>query len=168
MQADDADRHEEEGVGLALFELAPRLTRLENAVLRDVDPPLTFRQYRILRRVAEGRTTLTALGKLATISLPAVSESVEGLVRKGLLHRTADLHDRRAVQLELTPEGEKALARAQELLEEAARDLLAGLMVADQRLAFEDDLRELADRVTRALLASRRPSSAGEQREDTT
>ncbi|QBI20496.1 MarR family transcriptional regulator [Egibacter rhizosphaerae] len=155
----DTERQADEGVGLALFELAPRLTRLENSVLREVDPPLTFRQYRILGRVAEGHTTLTALGKLATISLPAVSESVEGLVRKGLLQRTADTHDRRAVQLQLTTEGEKSLEDAQRLLEAAARELLAGLMVTDHRVAFEDDLREIADRVTSALLAARKPGT---------
>lgn len=140
--------------GLALFELAPRLTRLENAVLRGVAPALTFRQYRILQRVAQGRTTLTALGRLATISLPAISESVDVLVRKDLLRRTPDARDRRAVNLELTTAGEKALDEAERLLESAARELLSDIPAA-RRTQLERDVRSITDLVTRALVKDR-------------
>jgi DNA-binding MarR family transcriptional regulator len=140
-----------DAAGRALFELAPRLTRLENAVLRDVTPPLTFRQYRILQRVAQGRTTLTALGRLATISLPAVSESVEGLVRKGLLRRKTDARDRRAVNLELTRGGRRALDTAEHLLHVAAERLLDDLP-AKRRGELAADVRAITERVSRALL----------------
>jgi DNA-binding MarR family transcriptional regulator len=150
VRQDEQDK-QQEAAGLALFELAPRLTRLENAVLRDVTPPLTFRQYRILQRVAQGRTTLTALGRLATISLPAVSESVEGLVRKGLLRRRVDADDRRAVNLQLTKSGQRALDTAERLLVEAAQRLLDGVPVR-RRVALEADVRRITERVTRALL----------------
>ena len=137
--------------GLALFELAPRLTRLENSILRSVDPPLTFRQYRILHRVAEGRTSLTALGKLATITLPAISESVDVLVRKGLLLRGTSDADRRAVELRLTDEGERARAQAATLLEQAAWRLLEDVDPA-RRGELAEAIRLITAHVTEALV----------------
>lgn len=147
--------------GLALFELAPRLTRLENVILRDVDPPLTFRQFRILQRVAQGRTTVTALGRLATITLPAVSESVDVIVRKKLLRRRTHEADRRAVHLELTPAGEQALQMGERLLAEAAERLLNDVP-PERRDVIAADVRRVIDRVTQALLASREHDGAAD------
>jgi DNA-binding MarR family transcriptional regulator len=140
--------------GLWLFELAPRLTRLENAVLQDVEPGLTFRQYRILLRVVEGETTITAIGKHATITLPAISESVDGLVRKGLLERHTDTRDRRAANLVLTEAGRRALDDAQRRLDVLAESILEG-MPARRRQQLRRDVSQLRDRVT-ALLRDRR------------
>jgi MarR family transcriptional regulator, organic hydroperoxide resistance regulator len=140
--------------GLWLFELAPRLTRLENAVLQDVEPGLTFRQYRILRRVVEGETTITAIGKHATITLPAISESVDGLVRKGLLERHTDVRDRRAANLVLTEDGHRALDEAQQRLDVLAESILDG-MSARRRQQLRRDVTHVRDRVT-ALLRDRR------------
>lgn len=137
---------------LRLFELAPRITRLENAVLSESDPSLTFRQFRLLTRIAEGENTITRLGRIATISLPAISESVEGLVRKGLVVRTTDTNDRRAVNLALTEAGERARSLGESLLAKAAADLLAELpMQTRQRLA--EDLEAIGDQVAQALLS---------------
>lgn len=140
--------------GLWLFELAPRLTRLENAVLQDVEPGLTFRQYRILRRVVEGETTITAIGKHATITLPAISESVDGLVRKGLLERHTDARDRRAANLVLTDAGHRALADGQQRLDVLAESILEG-MPARRRQQLRRDVSRVRDRVT-TLLRDRR------------
>ena len=126
--------------------------------MRDVTPPLTFRQYRILHRVAEGTTTLTALGRLATVTLPAVSESVDVIVRKNLLRRHTRPEDRRAVFLELTPAGRRALAMAQQLLEEAAEQILAEVP-RERRDDLERDVRLVADRVTATLRAGRDPDA---------
>lgn len=135
---------------LWLFELAPRLTRLENAVLQAVEPGLTFRQYRILRRVAEGEATITAIGNSATITLPAISESVDGLVRKGLLERHTDARDRRASNLVLTTEGHRALADAQARLDDLAESILAN-MGSDRREQLRRDVSRVRDRVTAML-----------------
>lgn len=140
--------------GLWLFELAPRLTRLENAVLQDVDPALTFRQYRILRRVVEGETTITAIGRHATITLPAISESVDGMVRKGLLERHTDVRDRRAAHLVLTDAGRRALDEAQRRLDVLAETILEG-MSPRRRQQLRRDTSLVRDRVT-ALLRERR------------
>lgn len=148
MQADDSD---DVSAALRLFELAPRLTRLENAVLAAATPSLTFRQYRLLTRIAEGRNTITQLGRTATISLPAISESVEGLVRKGLVVRTTDTNDRRAVNLALTDDGERARANGDRLLHTAAQDLLADLSPAERR-RLTGNVHRVADRVAAALV----------------
>ena len=150
MQHDSTDV----AAALRLFDLAPRVTRLENAVLAESDPSLTFRQYRLLTRISEGLNTITQLGRIATISLPAISESVEGLVRKGLVVRTTDTNDRRAVNLALTEAGEHARAMGESLLADAAADLLAELP-ADARQRLASDLEVVGERVASALLAGR-------------
>lgn len=155
----DADRPEL-SAGRALFELAPRLTRLENAVLRGVTPPLTFRQYRLLQRVDQGQTTVTELGRHATITLPAVSESVDGLVTKGLLVRTANEQDRRESHLSLTDAGKQALTDATVLLAELADQTLADVPEG-RREQLAGDLRTVTDEVSRLLVDHRaRPGAA--------
>lgn len=147
---------EEDGApdGLWLFELAPRLTRLENAVLQEVGPALTFRQYRILRRVREGQTTMTAIGQHATISLPAISESVEGLVRKGLLERRTDPTDRRAANLMLTDAGLRTLHQADARLDALSEEIL-GDLPPQRRERLRREVSRVSGRVT-ALLRARR------------
>lgn len=140
--------------GLWLFELATRLTRLENAVLRDVDPGLTFRQYRLLRRIVDGATTLTALGRQVTISLPTLSESIDGLVRKGLVERRVDPADRRVANLVLTPLGDAVLAESQARLDELAETITEDLDVR-RRAQLQRDASHIAGRVTELLRARR-------------
>ncbi len=149
----EADRPDLDA-GRALFELAPRLTRLENAVLRDLDPPLTFRQFRLLERVDQGHTTVTQLGTHATITLPAISESVDGLVTKGLLVRTANQRDRRESNLSLTAAGRRALERATTLLGAMAEQSLVDVPL-ERRATMARDLRTITDEVTRALVSIR-------------
>lgn len=133
-----------------LFDLAPRLTRLENAVLGRMKPPLTFRQYRLLLRVAEGHTSLTALGRVATISLAAVSESVDGLVERGLLTRQPDAKDRRVVLLKLTRAGRGALLRGGKVLTAMGEDLLEGVD-GDERAQLDALLRRVEQRINARL-----------------
>ena len=152
--------------GRALFELAPRLTRLGNAVLRAVTPPLTFRQFRLLERVNQGQSTVTELGRNATITLPAISESVDGLVSKGLLNRQANQHDRRELRLSLTSDGESALRQARGLLEASAKRILTA--VPESRHAdLSHDLQTVKEQVTDALIDSRNtPASERNQLTD--
>jgi DNA-binding MarR family transcriptional regulator len=144
--------------GLALLEIAPRLTRLENTVLGELDPPLTFRQYRFLERVSQGHTTITALGRLATITLPAVSESVDVLVRRGLLARSPSERDRRESHLTVTAAGSSALIAAREVLDELAATLLTGVS-ARRHATLARDARAVGVRVTEELNAFRDRSS---------
>lgn len=136
---------------LRLFELAPRVTRMENAVLAEVSPPLTFRQFRLLGRIDEGYTTITRLGRVATISMPAISESVEGLVKKSLVRRSVDPNDRRSATLALTEAGAEALAAGEMLLTAAAERLLEDI-AKSRRGPLESDLTSIDERVARFLV----------------
>lgn len=136
--------------GELLFELAPRLTRLENALLKELAVPLTFRQYRLLLRVSRGSSTLSQLRKPSTLTLAAVSESVDGLVQRGLLRRVADERDRRAVTISITAEGERALAAGTAVLDGLAADLFDGLE-PDAAEHVHGWLTDVADQVTERL-----------------
>lgn len=133
-----------------LFELAPRLARLENAVLKRLSPPVTFGQFRILRKVAAGRDTLTELGSDGTLSLAALSESVDALVRKGALERETDRRDRRSMRLSLTGCGERLLEDGHRLLDDLAAQICGG-MTETRRLHLREGIEMIDDRVTDLL-----------------
>jgi len=138
-----------------LFELAPRLTRLENAVLKALAVPLTFRQYRLLARVQAGSSTLTELRAPSTLTLAAVSESVDGLVQRGLLARQVAVDDRRAVRISITEEGRAAVLDAAAALHELASDLVEDLRTHDAGEVH----RLLADVVDQVTSRLRDPAS---------
>jgi len=54
--------------------------------------------------------TLNQVAKSIARGAPAVSRSVETLVRAGLVERTQDPHNRRRLALRLTPEGRERLS----------------------------------------------------------
>ena len=106
-----------DGSDLWLFELVPRIQRLQDIALRDMEPSITFGQFRLLQRVAEGRDTLTAIAQASTLSLPTLSERIEGTVKKGLLRRKSSPADGRAWILILTRKGSTTIAEATERLQ---------------------------------------------------
>lgn len=138
--------------GQLLFELAPRLTRLENALLGSLREPLTFRQYRLLQRVAAGTSTLRELRAPTTLTLAAVSESVDNLVQRGLLSRVADRSDRRAVTISITERGRQAVAEAAAVLEQLSVELVDGLE-ADDAERMHALLGQIVERITDKLRA---------------
>lgn len=101
------DRNEED-LGVLLVSVSARLNRLYGRVLGQLDTSLTFRQHRLLRRVDEGHTLMAELAAFGNLTVPTVSESIEGLVRRGLLTRRENPQNRRANVLSLTPAGRKA------------------------------------------------------------
>jgi DNA-binding MarR family transcriptional regulator len=100
------DRHEED-LGVLLVSVSARLNRLYGRVLGQLDTPLTFRQHRLLRRVAEGNSSMAALAAYGNLTVPTVSESVDLLVRRGLMSRQENPQNRRSLVLSLTPEGQE-------------------------------------------------------------
>jgi DNA-binding MarR family transcriptional regulator len=71
---------------------------------------LTVEQFRVLRLIRGGATSVSELADAKRISRPAISQAVEVLVKKGLLTRVQSARDRRFVQLALTTEGDQLLA----------------------------------------------------------
>lgn len=136
-----------------LLAVASRIARLQDEALEDLEIPLTLRQYRVLSRVDQGHATLTILARLARRTSASLSETIDGLVRRGLLDRQAGKDDRRVVMLAITEKGKKALTIAEERLAALANDLMASL---PQRSA-KDLLRHLEVLFT-ASEGLRRPS----------
>lgn len=137
--------------GELLLSVAVRLNRTESIILSKLDIPLTFRQYRTLTRVAAGCTSPSQLAAVSNLSLPAISENVDALVRRGLMTSTASTTDRRAVVLDVTEAGRRAAEDGRRAIGSFTEALLAG-MPARRRAALDLSLREIYDTATEYLL----------------
>lgn len=127
-----------------------RLSRLNQLILAGLDTRLTFQQYRTLSRVAAGQTSLSELAARGNISLPTVSENVDGLVRRGLLATAPSEHDRRAIILGITGKGRAAVEAADAALAGAVNYLLADIPAKDLPVVTRA-LQSLYDRATSYL-----------------
>jgi MarR family transcriptional regulator, organic hydroperoxide resistance regulator len=145
-----------EELGVLLVSASARLNRLYGRVLGQLNPPLTFRQHRTLRRVDEGLTSMAALAALGNLSVPTVSESVEGLVRRGLLDRQENPQNRRQTVLSLTPAGREAKVAGDAALE-AVNDHLLRVVPDEHRQVLHESLAALYDAATEVF---RQPDSA--------
>jgi len=90
------------------WETFPPLWRTIHAHIREVAVEkfnITVEQFHILRHIHRGLDSVSALDEVRNISRPAISQSIDLLVTKGLIIRTIDLQDRRHVKLDLTAEG---------------------------------------------------------------
>ena len=121
-----------EDFGDTLLSFSGRIHRLQTETLARLAVPLTIRQYRILRRVDAGHTSLTALCRLAHRNPPTMSESVHKLVRQGLLTRENDETDRRTMVLALTRAGRDAASAGRDALVKLGTELTVG---------FDEDVR---------------------------
>jgi len=90
------------------WESFPPLWRMIQTHIREVAVEqfnISVEQFHILRHIRRGRDSVSALAKVRDISRPAISQSVDLLVTKGLILRTIDPQDRRHVKLDLTADG---------------------------------------------------------------
>jgi DNA-binding MarR family transcriptional regulator len=70
---------------------------------------ISVEQFHILRHVRRGTGFISELATAKNISRPAISQTVEILVKKGLLSRVQSTQDRRFVKLALTEPGNNLL-----------------------------------------------------------
>jgi DNA-binding MarR family transcriptional regulator len=147
----------DEDLGVLLVSVSARLTRLYGRVLGQLDTPLTFRQHRMLRRVAEGHTSMAALAAFGNLTVPTVSESVEVLVRRGLMNRQENPQNRRSLLLSLTPDGQAAKEAADMVLTEVGEQLLQAVPEERQQLLHES-LASIFDAATEIF---QQPNAAG-------
>jgi DNA-binding MarR family transcriptional regulator len=92
----------------SFWEAFPPLWRSIQAHIRQAAQQhfnVTVDQFHILRHIRRGRDSVSALAEVRDLSRPAISQSVDLLVARGLVVRTTNPHDRRHVKLDLTPEG---------------------------------------------------------------
>ena len=98
--------------------------------------PVQWEALRYLSRANRFSRTPSALTAYLGSTKGTVSQTLNALVRKGLVTKAADLHDRRVVYLSLTPSGEALLK------EDSLHRLRSAIgEIADERLPeFTSDL----------------------------
>jgi len=83
---------------------------------------LTGPQLAVLRKAAQlRRTPIGGLARAVHLSQPTVTGILDRLERRGLLQRTRDEQDRRAVNISITTSGQELLDRAPSLLQDHFR-----------------------------------------------
>jgi DNA-binding MarR family transcriptional regulator len=92
-----------------LLAVVARINRLANQRVR---LPLPFAQARLLSTIeAEGRARISDLAALDHCSQPTMTTQVRRLEDAGLVSRTIDPDDARAVLISITPQGVATLAQ---------------------------------------------------------
>jgi DNA-binding MarR family transcriptional regulator len=137
-------------------QLADALVKLSNHVNRTASPDM----FRVLGEVGLSFTQLKALFLLEdqdgmtvkdiadrlSMSLPAMSRSVEGLVQRGFVARREHESDRRSKQIALLPQGREVLDRVTAAREHALIAFAAELTDAE-RTALHAALLPIAERI---------------------
>lgn len=112
--------------------------------LADAGEEVTLTQYRSLVVLASrGPQGVAALAEALGVTPPTASRLCERLVRKGLVQRRTDRHDRRQVRIALTESGSALIATVTARRRDEIADLLASIPPEDQRFVVVA-LRQLA------------------------
>lgn len=121
--------------------------------LAEAGGAVTLTQYRSLALLASrGPQGVASLAEALGVTPPTVSRLCDRLVRKGMVRRRTDRHDRRHVRVALTPTGRQLVdAVTQKHRVEIARAL--GLIDAEGRRSLALTLRELSAAAHRGLEA---------------
>ena len=88
---------------------------------------LSSTQYRLLLHLRAGHTIQSDLAFELAVTKQSVTRLVDALVAKGYITRRVDDADRRRVIHAITPEGKRALDRADELIEQFLMSVLQDL-----------------------------------------
>jgi DNA-binding MarR family transcriptional regulator len=135
------------GLGSELLVIVAKLNRLAHQRMR---LPLPLAQARLLGTIDDrGEARISDLAELEHCSQPTMTTQVRRLEDAGLVARTPDADDARAVRIRITPKGSEILARARadraavidpriEQLSEADRNALRTAVGALRRLV--DDI----------------------------
>ena len=119
--------------------------RIRHATYQHLDPlgvtPAQARALRVLHR-AGGRIQMSELAERLRIARRSATSVVDELVARGLVQRSTDPLDRRAVVVAPTAEGVAVLAQLTRRRHGAARRVLAPLSAADL-VCLRDLLRQV-------------------------
>jgi DNA-binding MarR family transcriptional regulator len=118
-----------------LSRLIRQLSRLSGGP--DEGPPLTATQrLALFELVDQGPLRLNDLAARMGTSAPTASRAVDALDELGLVDRQPDPEDRRALQLDLTPEGRRSVEERKARVLEAFRPAVSALPAQErERLA---------------------------------
>ena len=122
---------------------------LEREIVRQLEGEtsccaVTLPQCHVLLELSFGDLSLSGLTGALDLDKSTLSRTVEGLVQAGLVERSVDPTDRRAVRLTLTPSGRERVATIDETCNRYYADLLAR-MDASERQHVARVVRRLAD-----------------------
>ena len=102
--------------------------------LADAGEEVTLTQYRSLVVLASrGPQSVAALAEALAVTPPTASRLCERLVRKGLVRRRTDRHDRRQVRVALTDSGSALIDTVTARRRDEIADLLASIPPEDRR-----------------------------------
>ena len=135
-----------------MFSLFKQIT-FDAAQTTDVGSP---ERARILWTLKGGPVRAGGLATLARLSPSAITETVEGLERDGLVRRETDPADRRAVRVALTADGKRQLQRFEAGCASALADRLAPLTTA-QRQRIKAAMNELRDILRNSFTSTSQP-----------
>ena len=88
---------------------------------------ISVEQFHVLRYVRRGISSISDLATAKNMSRPAISQTVDMLVNKGLLTRTQSSEDRRFVELTLTESGNALLDTVFKETRAWMKELMSGL-----------------------------------------
>ena len=157
--AADHESAEHAGPAGRTSEAVLTLIRLFRALER-VDSGLTPQQYRILKLVGAGGERSARLAEKLAVAKPTLTATADGLVAAGLVHREAEIGDRRVVRLHLTPAGAAAMARADATYSQWLTDLLGATAEPGQILTDLDLLGRAMDELRSTKAAAARQAAA--------
>ncbi len=94
------------------WETIPPLWREVHAKLHSIaseEFDVSVEQFHVLRHIRQGSASVSQLAEQKRISRAAISQTVDTLVRRGLIRRQINPDDRRQIPLELTEAGNALL-----------------------------------------------------------
>ena len=117
---------------------------------------ITAAQWPILEMCDRGQAnTLMQLARVIPVDPGAISRQVEKLVRKGLVRRRRQSHDRRSQRLDLTPAGRALVPELAAAVRANNAKFLAGMSRQEQQASIATIERMLRNAETAAALHSR-------------
>ena len=114
-----------------IMEVVPLVMRTLALEMRCVGRLAVPAHGRLLVILAEGPHNLSELAEKHAVSLPTISNSISTLVERGWVTRSRAPHDRRIVEVELTPAGRVALEAMSSAVEERMSRKLSCLSPAE-------------------------------------
>ena len=146
-----------DSVADAVLRVIPRLSRFMERELVRTGSSLSVRQLRVLQRLHDGEQIAAEIARHSSVGPAAMQGVLDGLVDRGLVLRQRSATDRRKQLLQLTPEGEDALATGNRVVQEAVSALVRDLKKTEQAQIVEglDRLQEALDRSAAAARVAR-------------
>jgi DNA-binding MarR family transcriptional regulator len=130
-------------------------------VMERAETDLSLAHYRLLTLVEAEGSRSSSLAAGLSLTKPTVSVAVDALRGRGLLRRVPDPSDRRAVRLELTDQGRRALEDAEAALIGRVAPLIQGVSDPCRLVALLEEVGEALD-VAKARRAEARRTPAKE------